>query len=363
MLAADLGEAFPLPGIAPAKLKETVRATLDELEAFQCAGRRLRVLEGRVRLRVALPDQLRAARACSARSSSGYAVPAPVLEKGYAYLERRAAAANVRRTRAGGPRTRRGRPSRSRCWPGRAQRGQPRRRALLRLRWTACRCSPWPTCATRWRPRGETGARPAELERRIAQRDPARGRHRARRGAGGPVPALVLELERALDRDRAGHAGAQRPATRRWPRDGALADAGARGGPLGQHAGERGRHGGAGRLLPEVRGARCPTSRPWSRSAGDAGCRRRSAGRSTRRRRRGTVPMARARVEGRAGRAHGPRLRAGGHGHAALRGAAALRAGRAAGRRRWTRASRSSAATRRPKRAARRARRFKAGDW
>lgn len=36
MLAADLGEAFRLPGLAPAKLVEAARATLKELEEFQC---------------------------------------------------------------------------------------------------------------------------------------------------------------------------------------------------------------------------------------------------------------------------------------------------------------------------------------
>ncbi len=38
------------------------------------------------------------------------------------------------------------------------------------------------------------------------ERDPAGGGQRARRGAERSVPALVLELERALDRDRAQHA-------------------------------------------------------------------------------------------------------------------------------------------------------------
>jgi uncharacterized protein YfaS (alpha-2-macroglobulin family) len=36
MLAADLGEAFHLPGIDPAKERETVQASLNELQKFQC---------------------------------------------------------------------------------------------------------------------------------------------------------------------------------------------------------------------------------------------------------------------------------------------------------------------------------------
>ena len=51
------------------------------------------------------------------------------------------------------------------------------------------------------------GVRSTELKRRIAQRDPARGRDRPRRGAERSLPALVLELERPLDRDRAELAG------------------------------------------------------------------------------------------------------------------------------------------------------------
>lgn len=36
LLSADLGDAFKLPGIEPAKLKGTVQSTLNELERFQC---------------------------------------------------------------------------------------------------------------------------------------------------------------------------------------------------------------------------------------------------------------------------------------------------------------------------------------
>jgi uncharacterized protein YfaS (alpha-2-macroglobulin family) len=38
VLAADLGEAFRLPGIEPSELTDTARATLRDLESFQCEG-------------------------------------------------------------------------------------------------------------------------------------------------------------------------------------------------------------------------------------------------------------------------------------------------------------------------------------
>ena len=50
LLAADLGDAFTLPGIDPAKMRPAVQQTLKELEQFQCAQRRLRLLAGRVLL-------------------------------------------------------------------------------------------------------------------------------------------------------------------------------------------------------------------------------------------------------------------------------------------------------------------------
>src|SRR5688572_31874236 len=40
MLAADLGEAFNLPGIDPAKEKPAVQASLLELTNFQCGDRK-----------------------------------------------------------------------------------------------------------------------------------------------------------------------------------------------------------------------------------------------------------------------------------------------------------------------------------
>ncbi len=85
------------------------------------------------------------------------------------------------------------------------------------------------------------------------QRHPARGRQRPRGRAVGPVPAVVLELERALDGDRAALAGAGGCERGAVGAAGALADDGAHQRALGQHPGERARDGGAGGLLPQVR--------------------------------------------------------------------------------------------------------------
>ena len=68
---------------------------------------------------------------------------------------------------------------------------------------------------------GRAGARRRRADRRAAaphgERHPSRGRHRARRGAERSVPALVLELKRAIDRHRAGHARAWSGAERAAP--------------------------------------------------------------------------------------------------------------------------------------------------
>jgi hypothetical protein len=86
MLAADLGEAFRLPDLEPAKLKEVTAATLKELEGFQCAGGGFAYWKG----------------ACASQSpyltsyvlhvldrgkKLGYAVPAKVTDGGYDYLQ------------------------------------------------------------------------------------------------------------------------------------------------------------------------------------------------------------------------------------------------------------------------------------
>ena len=62
LLAADLGDAFSLPGVDTAKMRPAVQQTLKELERYQCSERRLRVLAGRLLVGLALPDRVPAAR-------------------------------------------------------------------------------------------------------------------------------------------------------------------------------------------------------------------------------------------------------------------------------------------------------------
>ena len=44
VLAADLGDAFSLPGVDTTKMRPAVQQTLKELERFQCPQRRLHLL-------------------------------------------------------------------------------------------------------------------------------------------------------------------------------------------------------------------------------------------------------------------------------------------------------------------------------
>jgi uncharacterized protein YfaS (alpha-2-macroglobulin family) len=86
VLAADLGDAFRLPGIEPGKLKEAAAAALRELRAFQCEGGGFAFWKGECRtaspyLTAYLLHVLRRAAAL------GHEVPAAVLEGGYGYLE------------------------------------------------------------------------------------------------------------------------------------------------------------------------------------------------------------------------------------------------------------------------------------
>lgn len=86
MLAADLGQAFRLPGLDPAAMKRTAQATLDELPAFQCETGGFAFWKGE----------------CSTVSpfltsyvlhvlqrgvGLGHTVKPSVLDKGYGYLE------------------------------------------------------------------------------------------------------------------------------------------------------------------------------------------------------------------------------------------------------------------------------------
>ena len=124
------------------------------------------------------------------------------------------------------------------------------------------------------RRRALDGAAPADR-----QRHPSGGGDRARRGAERSLPALVLELERPFDGDRAELAGQGRTRPTRRTAAGRVAAQVAEGRTLGQHAGERAGARGAGLLLPQVR-------------VGDAGL---HGGREARRR----TPLATAQFQGR----------------------------------------------------------------
>ena len=87
MLAADLGDAFRLPGIDPARLKGVVRDTLKELEAFQCAeSGGFAFWKGDCR---SVSPYLTSyvVHVLQRGAKMGYPVSPTVMEKAYAYLE------------------------------------------------------------------------------------------------------------------------------------------------------------------------------------------------------------------------------------------------------------------------------------
>lgn len=87
LLAADLGEAFRLPGIEAGKLKETARATLRELEAFQCENGGFSFWKGEC----AFVSPYLTSYVLSVFQQAkrlGNAVPGSLLERGYTYLEK-----------------------------------------------------------------------------------------------------------------------------------------------------------------------------------------------------------------------------------------------------------------------------------
>ncbi|MET0553339.1 MAG: MG2 domain-containing protein [Vicinamibacteria bacterium] len=87
MLAADLGEAFRLPDIEPAKLKEVTTATLKELEAFQCEGGGFAYWKGSCTSQS--PYLTSYVMHVLARGRKlGYPVPAKVTDGGYDYLQK-----------------------------------------------------------------------------------------------------------------------------------------------------------------------------------------------------------------------------------------------------------------------------------
>jgi len=86
LLSADLGEAFKLPGIDPAHLHTTVQTTLKELERFQCESGGFAYWPGQCwstspYLTAYLLHVFKVA------SDLKYTVDAPMMNRGYAYLE------------------------------------------------------------------------------------------------------------------------------------------------------------------------------------------------------------------------------------------------------------------------------------
>lgn len=87
MLAADLGEAFSLPDLEPAKMKDTSAATLKELEAFQCDGGGFGYWKGACDMPSPYLTSF-VLHVMQRGGQLGYVVPTPVLERGYAFLEK-----------------------------------------------------------------------------------------------------------------------------------------------------------------------------------------------------------------------------------------------------------------------------------
>jgi uncharacterized protein YfaS (alpha-2-macroglobulin family) len=86
LLAADLGEAFRLPGIEPAKLKEKVDETFRELPAFQCDGGGFAFWKGQCRM-VSPYLTSYVLHVLQRGKALGHPVDQAVLDGGYKYLE------------------------------------------------------------------------------------------------------------------------------------------------------------------------------------------------------------------------------------------------------------------------------------
>ena len=202
LLAADLGDAFTLPGMDPTSMRPAVQRTLKELERFQCESGGFAYWPGD----------------CWTTSPylTAYLLHVFKTATDLKYdVDRRRARPRLRLPRAGAVRTP---PDVNEAWwPSYTawqafavkvlvEGGRNQDSNLTRLYGYRDRM---PVFALAYLhdamlAKGEIDRRP---HRRSAttdvERDPARGRQRARRGARRSVPALVLELERALDRHRA----------------------------------------------------------------------------------------------------------------------------------------------------------------
>ena len=251
LLAADLGDAFALPGVDTAKMKPAVQQALEGARAVPVCERRLHLLARSVPVDVRLPHQLPAARLQGRERSqvrrrpldAAARVCLPGSRAGAASASQRELVARLYRL-AGVRGQGDGRSRAQRGLPPHAPLRLPRSDAGLRAGLPARRA-------------GCQGREERSADRRAAaadeQRGAHRGRQRARRGAERSVPDVVLELERPLDRDRPQLAGQRRGGPGGSPPHRALADGGSPERALGEHAGERLRDGVAGRVLPPIR--------------------------------------------------------------------------------------------------------------
>jgi uncharacterized protein YfaS (alpha-2-macroglobulin family) len=87
MLITDLGQAFTLPGIDPAKQKESVQANLDELRKFQCGDGGYAFWPGQCGPRSSPYLSAYVTHVYQRGKMLGYDVDAPMLERAYTFLE------------------------------------------------------------------------------------------------------------------------------------------------------------------------------------------------------------------------------------------------------------------------------------
>jgi alpha-2-macroglobulin len=165
MLAADLGDAFRLPGLEPAKLKDTSAATLKELESFQCESGGFAYWKGSCHSPSPYLTSF-VLHVMQRGGKLGYSVPAPAMERGYVFLEKELATE---------------RPTNEGWWPAYtawqafvvkvlAQGGRNVDSHLTRLHGYRERMPVFGLAYLRdaFHAKGETGERTADLDRRIA---------------------------------------------------------------------------------------------------------------------------------------------------------------------------------------------------
>jgi hypothetical protein len=164
LLAADLGQAFSLPGVTPGSLKETVRSALDELAAYQCESGGFAFWKGSC---ASVSPYLTsyALHVYQRAQPLGYTVSPTSLQRGYDYLE-----GELR----GAPPTNEGWWPAHTAWQAFALRVLARggRNVDSHLNRVWAFLDRMPVFALAYlrdtlAARGETGDRPAELERRI----------------------------------------------------------------------------------------------------------------------------------------------------------------------------------------------------